>query len=101
MLGNERWSPHGAPWLQPVAISGKSVRRRSGGHKPRPWSCVEVSVLLGVTSNAWVIAALVIVIGFGLGQATALAIRLTGTRLGQVADPAGAIAEPAVIVGPG
>jgi len=63
---------------------------------------------LSFTGSVWAIVALVIVIGFGLGfgqplsmtmvvqlvpshaRATALAIRLTGNRLGQVAGPAGA-----------
>ena len=65
-------------------------------------------LVLSVTSDVWVIAGLVIVLGFGLGfgqplsmtmvvqlvpsyaRATALAIRLTGNRLGQVAGPAAA-----------
>ena len=29
----EGWSLYGAPWLQPVAISGKSGQRGSGGNK--------------------------------------------------------------------
>jgi MFS family permease len=63
---------------------------------------------LTLTDNVWAIAALTVVIGFGLGfgqplsmtivvqlvpsyaRATALAIRLTGNRLGQVAGPAAA-----------
>jgi MFS family permease len=63
---------------------------------------------LPLTGNVWAIAALIVVIGFGLGfgqplsmtivvqlvpsyaRATALAIRLTGNRLGQVAGPAAA-----------
>lgn len=65
-------------------------------------------IVLTLTTNVWAIAAVVIVIGFGLGfgqplsmtmvvqlvpayaRATALAIRLTGNRLGQVAAPAAA-----------
>jgi MFS family permease len=65
-------------------------------------------IALTFTMNVWVIGALVVVIGFGLGfgqplsmtmvvqlvpsyaRATALAIRLTGNRLGQVAGPAAA-----------
>jgi MFS family permease len=65
-------------------------------------------VALPLTTNVWVIGAIVVVIGFGLGfgqplsmtmvvqlvpsyvRATALAIRLTGNRLGQVAGPAAA-----------
>ena len=65
-------------------------------------------LLLSATSNVWVIGGLVIVIGLGLGfgqplsmtmvvqlvpayaRATALAIRLTGNRLRQVAGPAAA-----------
>jgi hypothetical protein len=34
--GNKRWSLYGAPWLQPVAISGKSDRRGSRKNKPKP-----------------------------------------------------------------
>ena len=29
------WSFYGAPWLQPVAISGKSTEPRSGGNTPK------------------------------------------------------------------
>jgi MFS family permease len=65
-------------------------------------------VVLPLTANVWVIGALVVVIGSGLGfgqplsmtmvvqlvphyaRATALAIRLTGNRLGQVVGPAAA-----------
>jgi MFS family permease len=65
-------------------------------------------VALPLTTNVWGIGALVVVIGFGLGfgqplsmtmvvqlvpsyaRATALAIRLTGNRLGQVVGPAAA-----------
>lgn len=65
-------------------------------------------VVLPLSANVWVIGALVVVIGFGLGfgqplsmtmvvqlvphsaHATALAIRLTGNRLGQVVGPAAA-----------
>jgi MFS family permease len=65
-------------------------------------------VALPLTTNVWLIGALVVVIGFGLGfgqplsmtmvvqlvphyaRATALAIRLTGNRLGQVVGPAAA-----------
>jgi len=65
-------------------------------------------VALTFTTDVWVIALLVVVLGFGLGfgqplsmttvvqlvpsyaRATALAVRLTGNRLGQVAAPAGA-----------
>ena len=65
-------------------------------------------VVLPLSANVWVIGALVVVIGFGLGfgqplsmtmvvqlvphsaRATALAIRLTGNRLGQVVGPAAA-----------
>ena len=36
MLGNEKWSPYGAPWLQPVAISGKSSGRKNRRNKPEP-----------------------------------------------------------------
>jgi MFS family permease len=63
---------------------------------------------LSLTDNVWMIGLLVIVIGFGLGfgqplsmtmvvqlvpayaRATALAVRLTGNRLGQVGGPAAA-----------
>src|ERR671936_26297 len=34
------WSPYGAPWLQPVAISGKSNRRGNGKNKPKPLPAV-------------------------------------------------------------
>jgi MFS family permease len=65
-------------------------------------------IALTFAMNVWVIGALVVVIGFGLGfgqplsmtmvvqlvpsyaRATALAIRLTGNRLGQVVGPAAA-----------
>jgi MFS family permease len=65
-------------------------------------------VALPLTTNVWLIGALVVAIGFGLGfgqplsmtmvvqlvpsyaRATALAIRLTGNRLGQVTGPAAA-----------
>jgi MFS family permease len=65
-------------------------------------------IVLTVTTNVWAIAAVVSVIGFGLGfgqplsmtmvvqlvpgyaRATALAVRLTGNRFGQVAAPAAA-----------
>jgi hypothetical protein len=30
LFDNKGWSPYGAPWLQPVAISRKSTERRSG-----------------------------------------------------------------------
>ena len=33
---NTTWSLYGAAWSQPVAISGKSARRRSGENKPKP-----------------------------------------------------------------
>src|SRR6266699_5754981 len=29
------WSLYGAPWLQQVAVSGKSIRRESGENKPK------------------------------------------------------------------
>ncbi len=35
-VDNERWSLNGAPWLQLVAISGKSDRRESRGNKRIP-----------------------------------------------------------------
>jgi hypothetical protein len=37
--GDERWSLHGAPWSQSVAISGKCDRHRSDQNKrnPLPW----------------------------------------------------------------
>jgi MFS family permease len=65
-------------------------------------------LLLSFTHDVWALVALVVVIGFGLGfgqplsmtmvvqlvpayaRATALAVRLTGNRLGQVAAPAAA-----------
>src|SRR5439155_19781845 len=36
---NEGWSLYGAPWLQPVAISGKGARADSAENKPKllPW----------------------------------------------------------------
>ena len=33
---NKGWSLYGAPWLQPVAISGKSTSRRTRQNKPKP-----------------------------------------------------------------
>jgi hypothetical protein len=42
---NEGWSLYGAPWLQPVAISGKSERRGSRGNKPEPLPWVATSCL--------------------------------------------------------
>ncbi len=39
----ERWSPYGAPWLQMVAISGKSDRRRTCQNKPKPLPSVATS----------------------------------------------------------
>jgi hypothetical protein len=33
---NRRWSLYGAPWLQPVAISGRSDRHGNGENKPKP-----------------------------------------------------------------
>jgi len=45
MHGNERWSPYGAPWLQPVAISGKSRGRKNRRNKPKPLPWVATGCL--------------------------------------------------------
>jgi len=39
MLGNERWSPYGAPWLQPVATGRKCDRSENSSDRrnPLPW----------------------------------------------------------------
>src|ERR671936_389624 len=39
LSGNKVWSLYGAPWLQPVAIGGKSRSLRNGRNKrkPLPW----------------------------------------------------------------
>jgi hypothetical protein len=33
---NRRWSPYGAPWMQPAASGGKCPGRERGGNKPKP-----------------------------------------------------------------
>jgi hypothetical protein len=47
MLTTEGWSLYGAPWLQPVAISGKSRDRKNGGNKPKPLPSVATGCLRG------------------------------------------------------
>jgi hypothetical protein len=37
------WGLYGAPWLQPVAISGKPVGRKNGGNKRKPLPPVATS----------------------------------------------------------
>ena len=41
MLGNERWSPYGAPWLQPVATGRKCDRSENSSDRrnPLPLGC--------------------------------------------------------------
>src|SRR5205823_9317321 len=39
---NKRWSLYGAPWVQPVAISGKSLGRTNGRNKPKPLPWVAI-----------------------------------------------------------
>ena len=39
------WSLYGAPWLQPVAISGKSTERGNGGNMPKPLPWVATGCL--------------------------------------------------------
>jgi PhnB protein len=40
---NVGWSLYGAPWLQPVAINGKSTEPRNGENKPEPLPWVATS----------------------------------------------------------
>ena len=42
---NRAWSLNGAPWWQPVAISGKCVSRENGGIGPQPLPWVATSCL--------------------------------------------------------
>src|ERR671923_336780 len=42
---NTRWSRCGAPWLQPVAISGKSTGRRNGENERKPLPSVATARL--------------------------------------------------------
>src|SRR6266508_2158764 len=49
---NRGWSLYGAPWLQPVALSGKSDRRgtRQNMRDPLPWvatGCLRSSMVIG------------------------------------------------------
>src|ERR671934_2569998 len=45
-VDNKGWSLYGAPWLQPMAISGKSNRRGNGKNKPKPLPSVATSCRL-------------------------------------------------------
>jgi hypothetical protein len=42
---NDRWSLYGAPWLQPVAISGKCSSPENARSKPKPLPWVATSCL--------------------------------------------------------